>query len=127
MHAPAGPEEIDHGKSDDESKRRQDLEINQRFGRYPPDLLGFPYGGNAMNYCAENDQPDKHRNQADEQIANGGASIPPTAARASRSTLPAPCRRKPAPTYPDRMACLRATRGPPSSSSSPLSFSFTVL
>jgi hypothetical protein len=40
---------------DHEGKGGHDLEINQSFDRYPPDLLRLPYGGNAMDYGAEND------------------------------------------------------------------------
>ena len=69
MHAAAGSEEIDHGQADDERKGGHDLEIDQGLDRYPADLLRLPHRGDAVHHRAKDDQPDEHRNQPDEQIA----------------------------------------------------------
>ncbi len=69
VHAAARPQEIDHEQADREGEGRHHLEIDQRLDRHPSDLPGLPDGGDAVHHGAEDDQPDEHRDQPDEQIA----------------------------------------------------------
>ena len=62
-------ENIHDHKADDQSERRDDFKINQRFAADAPQFFEIAHRGNAVDDGAEDNRADQHFHQIDEGVA----------------------------------------------------------
>src|SRR6185369_1076558 len=71
VHAYAGLDHVDHHQSDRQGQGRDDLEIKERLGADPADLLHVLHARDAGHDGTEDHRRDDHLDQLDEAVAQG--------------------------------------------------------